>query len=324
MLNLRCALVTLFVSAANAVTVAGCDRAGEPPRRDDSVTPIGPMSVPVDSPVRAVASGWEPRAGPVLLVAGERLDAAIVVFPEVQGEHAAVELRFDTTALRGTAATLINRAGLAGSAMLGERTAPDEDEDCVGWPMLRVGFPSGGPASWTIGLVQSRLVPVPLDSVESLSPSDSAALVAEVARLASTLPVGTTAGQLRGLPFSVQDVQRFHVSPDVDALVAHVVRRIHQEANPLEERTLLIAERDSIQQIGQRRRRYVLAFHQRAVGREETLEGSEVLAAVTPRDIPRPILVVARELEGGVRYVLLERIGIRSWRVKWTSALVRC
>jgi hypothetical protein len=36
------------------------------------------------------------------------------------------------------------------------------------------------------------------------------------------------------------------------------------------------------------------------------------------------MLIVARESEGGVRYVLLERASPRTWRVKWTSALVRC
>ena len=40
-------------------------------------------------------------------------------------------------------------------------------------------------------------------------------------------------------------------------------------------------------------------------GREETLEGSEVLAALTRQPHPTHLLVVARESEGGVRYVIL-------------------
>jgi hypothetical protein len=70
--------------------------------------------------------------------------------------------------------------------------------------------------------------------------------------------------------------------------------------------------------------RYTLALEQRAVGREETLEGSELLAAFRAPGPGRPMLIFARESEGGVRYVLLERTGVREWRVKWTSALVRC
>lgn len=260
----------------------------------------------------------------MLLVIGGRPDAAIVVFPDVQGEHAAAELRVDTTALRGAAATLVSRAGMTSTATLGDRTSPGEEEDCVGWPMVRVGPSSGVPAPWSIGLVGARLVPVPLDSVGSLSPPDSAALVAEIARLASSVPVRQAAARLHGLPFSVQDVRRFRAARGVDAIVAQVVRRVHQEANPLEERTLLIAERDSAQLREQHPGRYTVVFHERAVGQEETLEGSEILAALTPEDTLRPMLFAARESEGGVRYVILERTRPRSWRVKWTSALVRC
>ena len=305
------------------VAVLSCDRASDAPRTDS--VPISLPAVPaVDSQKPPAPSGWDANAGPVLLVAAERPDAAIVVFPDVQGEHPAAELHFDTTALRGSTVTLVSRAGTVSTATLGDGTTPGEDEDCVGWPMLRVISPSGAPPPWSVGLLGARLTPIPLDSVGSLSASDSAALVAEVARLASTVPVRESAARLRGLPFYVQDVRRFRASSGISIVVAHAVRRVHEEANPLEERTLLIAERDSVQQQAQRPGRYTLAFHQRAVGREETLDGSEVLAALTPRDTSRPMLVIARESEGGVRYAFLERIGVRSWRLKWTSALVRC
>jgi hypothetical protein len=321
--NPRRALMTLLASVAGAVALVSCDRAGDPPRADTTAL-VPPSTPPVDSPGVAVSSGWDTEAGPVLLVVGDRPDAAIVVFPQLQGELAAAELQFDTTALYGSAATLVTRAGTTSVATLGDRTTPGEDEDCVGWPMLRVVSSSGVPAPWTVGLIGARLTPLPLDSVGSLSPSDSAALIAEVARLASTVPVREAAARLRGLPFSPQDVRRFRITRGVDAIVAQVVRSVHQEANPLEERTLLIAERDSAEQQRQRAGRYTLVFHERAVGHEETLEGSEILAALTARSARRPMLVVARESEGGVRYVILERARPRSWRVKWTSALVRC
>lgn len=320
---LRRATMTVLTSAVSAVAALSCDRAGEAPRLD-TVSAAPPVTPPAASSELPVASGWDASAGPVLLVAGGHPDAAIVVFPDIQGEHAAAELRFDTTGLRGAATTLVSRAGVTSAATLGDRTTPGEEEECVGWPMRRVASPSGIQTPWAIGLVGARLRPVPLDSVGSLSPTDSAALVAEVARLASTVPVRQAAARLRGLPFSVQDVQRFRASPGVDAIVAQVVRRVHQEANPLEERTLLIAERDSARPSEQRMSRYTVVFHDRAVGPEETLEGSEVLAALTPQHVLRPMLVIARESESGVRYLLLERSGSRAWRFKWTSALVRC
>jgi hypothetical protein len=325
--NPRRVLVAALASAAGAAAALACDRAADEAPRADTVTSALPSTPPAAAPDVPVVSGWDTGAGPVLLVAGDRPDAAIVVFPEVQGEHAASELHLDTAALRGAVATLVSRAGTTSTATLGGRTTPgeeDEEEDCVGWPLLRVAAPSGIPVPWTVGFIGARLVPVPLDSVGSLSAADSAALVAEVARLASTVPVRAASAPLRGLPFSVQDVRRFRVAPGADAIVARVARGLHQEANPLEERTLLIAERDSVQQQEQRAGRYTLVFHERAAGREETLEGSEILAALTPPNTPRPVLIVARESEGGVRYVIFERVGRRSWRVKWTSALVRC
>jgi hypothetical protein len=241
----------------------------------------------------------------------------------VQGEHAAAELQFDTAAVRGSAATLVDRAGAMATTTLGDATTPGEEEDCVGWPLLRVTSPSGTATPWTVGFVGRRHpTPMPLDSVGSLSPADSAALVAEIARLTSAIP--TRDRQLRGLPFFVQDLRRFRAAPGVEALAAYVIRRVHQEANPLEERTLLIAEQDSTEPPVQGAKRYTLAFHQRAVGREETLEGSEVLAAFTRHPGSHAMLVVARESEGGTRYSILQRVGARQWRVRWTSALVRC
>jgi hypothetical protein len=317
------AVVPTLACIVGMVAVSSCDRAADAPRVDSVVSTPPPVPA-VDSQRTPTPSGWDATAGPVLLVAAERPDAAIVVFPEVQGEHAAAELHFDTTALRGSAVALVSRAGVISMATLGDAATRGEDEDCVGWPVLRVISPSGAPSPWSIGLLGARLTPIPLDSVASLSVADSAALVAEVARLASTVPVRENAVRLRGLPFSVQDVRRFRAMSSVDVIVALVVRRVHEEANPLEERTLLIAERDSSRQRDQRPGRYTLALHQRAVGREETLEGSEVLAALARRDTSQPVLVLAHESEEGVRYVLLERTGPWSWKVKWTSALVRC
>ena len=325
MLHLCRVVATVLTGAACAVAMLGCD-SGREARRTETAASVPPTIPSTTAPETAAVSGWDVNAGPVLLVAADRPDAAIVVFPELQGEHAAADLHFDTTALRGATATLVTRAGTTSIATIGGHTKPGEDEDCVGWPMVRVASPStpgGVPTPWSIGLIGAQLSAVSLDSVASLSPSDSAALVAEVARLASTVPVRTDATRLRGLPFSVQDLRRFQTASGTVVIIARVVRGVHQEANPLEERTLLVAERDSTQQ-PELRAGYILAFHERTVGREETLEGTEILSVLVPRNVERPMLVVARESESGIRYVILERLGARSWRVKWTSALVQC
>ena len=304
------------------MTLARCSRHGDAPHVDTVITVAPPAPSP-PAPGAPAPSGWDPRAGPVLLVAGERTDAAITVFPEVQGQHAAATLRLATAPLRGSAATLVNRAGTAVTVTLGDSTAPSEEEHCVGWPMLRVVSSSGAVPSWAVGFVGARLTPVVLDSVESLSPGDSAALVAEVARLASTIPVPARATRMRGLPFSVREAWRFRADSGTEAIVAQVTRHIHEEASPLEERTLLVAERDAAQK-QQRPGRYALAFYQRDAGPEETLEGTDVLAIVATEGTPRPMIVIARESEAGVRYALVERSGPGRWHVRWTSALVRC
>ena len=100
--------------------------------------------------------------------------------------------------------------------------------------------------------------------------------------------------------------------------MAHLSRRVNQEANPQEEQTLLIAERDSGATTGP----YALAYAERSFGREEKVVTPEALAGV--RLGATPTLVVARDNEDGVVYVLLERTGPRQWRVRWTSAVTRC
>jgi hypothetical protein len=317
---LRCVLVTVLASTESGLVGLGCGGAGDAPRRDTTVS-VPPATPPGAVPETAVSSGWDASAGPVLLVASARPDLAIVVYPEIQGEYAVADLQFDTARVRGARATLVDRAGQTATGTLAERISPGDEEDCVGWPTLRLVTPSGAPAPWRVGFLAPRLVPIVLDSIGSLSPKDSAALVAEVARLASTVPVRAAAARLRGLPFSVQDVWRFRIAPGIDGIVARVVRNIHQEASPIEERTLLIAERDSAEE---HLRRYTLVFHERAVGEEETLEGNEILAALKPPDASRPMIILARESEGGLRYTVLGRTGPRSWEVTWTSALVRC
>ena len=169
----------MLASIAGAVAAVGCDRAGDVPRAD-SVASVPSSVAPVDSPGRPVSTGWDPAAGPVLLVAAGRPDAAIVVFPEVQGEHVPPSC----SSIRRQSAARPRRSSTARRHRHRHaRRAHDARArgGMVGWPMLRVTSPSGTVAR-AVGLIGARVVPVPLDSVASLSSADSAALVAEVAR----------------------------------------------------------------------------------------------------------------------------------------------
>jgi hypothetical protein len=160
---------------------------------------------------------------------------------------------------------------------------------------------------------------VPLDSIEGLASADSARLAAEVTRLAAALP-GDTASAFRGIPFSVRTVRRFRAAPGVDALVAEIVRKVALEANAREEHLLLIAERDS----GQLSGRYTPAFSERTTGPEESVQSTDILAALALGEPPNLTLVARRDDGSGGSFALLERRGPRRWRVRWTSAYTAC
>jgi hypothetical protein len=101
--------------------------------------------------------------------------------------------------------------------------------------------------------------------------------------------------------------------------VAHVVRRVNQEANPREEQTLLIAERDS----GATSGHYQLAYAERDFGKEEAVITPEVLAGVRMANAP-PFFVVARDNDAGISYRMIERMGARRWRARWSSGAISC
>ena len=150
-----------------------------------------------------------------------------------------------------------------------------------------------------------------------LSARDSTALVAEASRLAS-LVTAATDPSFQGLRFTVHDIRRFEASSGVQAIVAHLVRKVNQEANPQEEQTLLIAERDSGVTSGP----YQLVYAERTHGLEEQSTMSEVIAGV--RVGGHPTLIIARDSDAGVAYAMLERTGSRRWRIRWTSGMTQC
>jgi hypothetical protein len=145
------------------------------------------------------------------------------------------------------------------------------------------------------------------------------ALAAEASRLASTVTANTSPA-FQGLRFTAHDIRRFEIAPGVEAMAAQLIRRVNQEADPQEEQTLLIAERDSGVTTG----RFQLAYAERSYGKEEQVSSIELVAAVRLGASGAPSLVVARDGENGLAYALLERAGPRRWRVRWTSGLAKC
>lgn len=249
-----------------------------------------------------------------MLVEGASPEDAIVLLPF--RDDTTDEALLDAAAEREGPVVLLGRGGARFSAQLG--ALPDEtDGDCPRWP-LRDVRPVNGASSWAIGFVGGRVTPIALDSVEVLSERDSMTLAAEASRLASAV-TAITSPAFQGLRFSAHDIRRFSPAPGIQAIVAHLIRRVNQEANPQEEQTLLIAERDSGATAGP----YHLVYAERTFGREEEVSTPEVLAGVRIAGGPAN-LIVARDGEQGVAYVMLERVNGRRWRVRWTSANTTC
>jgi hypothetical protein len=316
------ALIRLLLAGAVAAGGAACTRSEPPPRRD--TVAVQPPVEPAPAPASPAPLAWnDSAAGPALLVAGNSPQVTQLVFPEFTDSTLTDTSTFDVGRVSGARVELFTRAGAAGTAELASRPAvPAREEECTSWPTARLaGAPRPAPRStpWTVGFLAGHARAIPLDSIETLPPADSARLAADVARLASALP-NDTAPSFRGLPFTVRSVRRFSPAPGVQALVAEVSRKVNQEANPREERILLVAERDSAQPAGP----WTTAYSERAADREETVEASEVLAAVALGPARTPTLVIGREYGEGFAYALLERTGDKKWRLRWSSAYAGC
>jgi len=297
-----------------AATIAlswGCRNDKPPARIDTSFTAVPGHLDSTSAPTST--NGWDVAAGPVLLVAGPSPDEAVVFFGAGGGATAPL----DTGAVDQATATLFGRDSSRFTATL-ELPAGNDNPECRVWP-LRNLHATGAGGAWSVGFVSPNVTPIPLDSVDALPARDSMALAAEASRLASTVTANTSPA-FEGLRFAVHDIRRFDVAPGVQVLAAHLIRRVNQEADPQEEQTLLVAERDSGAAAG----RYQLAYAERSFGKEEQVSSSELVAAVRLGANGPPMLVVARDGETGLAYALLERTSPRHWRVRWTSELARC
>lgn len=315
---------------ALAIGAFGACTGDTPPASRDTVVQQVPVVTTTTLPTPASIAWNDTVAGPALFVAGGSPEVAQLVFPEFTDSTLTDTSAFDLGRVSGARVDLFTRAGRAGTAALSAAPArPPHEEECTSWPTAHVassttatgaaGTPSSAATPWTVGFLAGRATAIPLDSVETLSPPDSARLVADVARLASALP-NDTAPSFRGLPFVVLAARRFSPAPGVQAIVAEVSRKVNQEARPREERILVIAERDSASPSLP----WIAAYSERVSDNEETVEASDVLAAVALGPTRTPTLVVGREYGEGFSYALIERVGPKKWRLRWSSAYAGC
>ncbi len=276
--------------ALAAVLCAACDRETPVPVTD---TAAGAQPQAVATPP-AWSGEWSPEFGAILVVPSDTDHTAILVYPDAIPEtgHSAIDL---LTAGGDVATAAVAITGL-------------DSLECGGAPVVRLS--SGAFGTWAIGVDAPRGV-LRGDSVEALSRADSGRLVTQLARLASTIAPNEES-RFNGLPFTVARARRY-TAGGTRIVAAHLVRRLPQEASPLEQHTFVIGERalsaDSL----------VWRYHQRSEGTEETSDHFEILAALGTGTAT--LLLIARDNTTGTRYEILERSPGGTWRVRWARAL---
>lgn len=310
--RLRWCLVT-----APVLLFAACDRSS-PASGGDSVAGSAGVTRP-DSVATAVStSGWDLAAGPfvVLPTVDGGMVAGSLLLPEVADSAVG-----DTTGVGAVIGDgrldLFSRSGRVSTARLTVEAAPPPDAGCTAWPVARLTVDAGGAVQpWTAAFTAGRVTAIPLDSIEGLAPRDSAALAANLTRLASRLPDDSSA-TFRGLPFVVLRAWRAREN-DSAFVVAVLARRVNQEDDPKEERLVMVVDAPGPDIVAWR-----VGWHERASGHEEELVVAEPLLAFRATGARDVRLLFGRD--DGVALgaaVLSRREG--EWKVLWESAIAGC
>ncbi len=232
--------------------------------------------------------------GSILVVPSDTDNTAILIYPDMLSDSSPATIDL-ITAGGEVARSAVTIAGL-------------DSLECGGAPVLRLT--AGAFGTWAVGVKRAQGV-LRGDSLESLTRADSSRLVTQLARLASAIGADDES-RFTGLPFSVARARRYTIG-NARIVAAHLVRRLPQEASPLEQHTFIIAERslssDSL----------ALRYHVRSEGTEETAEHFEMLAGIGRGAVA--LLLIARDNTAGTRYEILERSPVGTWRVRWARPL---
>lgn len=279
-----------IAACAAVALLAGCGRRDARPTRDTLVA----RPAPAGSAGRST-DAWAADLGTALLVPSDSDGIGVLLHPD------------DLDGLHTDSVTLVGTSGSVGHARLD--TAASEYV-CGDAPLVRVQSPAPG---WSAALAGLSAEPIAMDSIEAMPSRDSAMLAANIARLASAAATHSDTS-FRGLPFVVVAAHRLRWA-ERELVIAHLVRRLNQEAAPREEHTLLIAERprDAVPSD------LTVVMRERSEGSEETAEHYDVLAALRDGGVLR--VLIARDQNARTRYDLLERAPSGAWRTRWTRVV---
>lgn len=283
-----------IVAIALGGVVAACDRQDAQPRVDTT-----PETATTGGPAAPPAAAWVSELGSMLVVPSDSAGTGIVIFPEAPTSQM----------LRAASLRLLAPGG--DSSLVQASLVVTDSQVCGEAPLIRLQDSLA--TSWTVGILGSAAGAIPMDSLEAMSRADSSKLAAELARLASTIPMQSDS-RFKGLPFALLRARQF-VTDGRRVVVSHLVRRVPHEAEPVEEHTFMIAERDS----ATASHALELSFHLRSEGTEETADQFEVLAAVRSGDAAW--LILARDNAAQTTYQVLERASAGRWRSRWSRVL---
>jgi hypothetical protein len=290
------------------VFLAACSDAGT--GRTDSAH----GSLPPVYPASPLAStNWDGDAGPLMLLAAASGDTAAVVLPEAT-DSSITSFQGMVPPIGGSTFDLFARGGKLKSGATLVALPPAGSTDCYSWPRARV---NDAGASWRVGFIANRVIPVKLDSIEALSSVDSAALAAAITQTAATLPIAVDPA-FRGLPFRVRSGFSFTLD-SVDIVIADVVRAVNEEANPRIEHLTIIGERAAGSH-----GKFDAAYYSRSAGAEESTQVMDILAVVKVGSDRHPVVAVGIESENGGRVGFIERTGPGRWALTWRSAYTDC
>jgi hypothetical protein len=288
-----------------ALLAVACERSNRS-RPVDTVASPGAAPPATDSTTTANRpSAWDPSAGPILLVPADSANRAFVIVPDSASRASVL-----SGLPRSASVALFGRNGSVQSA---ELPSVAEANGCQA-----VGLQSAPPPhAWSVGFLGGVVAPLRVDSIESSTSPDSASLAASVFRLASMLP-NDTAGRFTGLPFVARGMWRFTLPNGSIVLAANVIRQINQEATPLQERTFVLAERAPSDTS------FMMAYHERIYGEEETIESGDFVAAVALGANRNAAVIISRDFGDATAYSMIERDDDGHWRLRWTSARRHC
>ncbi|HUQ20046.1 MAG TPA: hypothetical protein VM099_10575 [Gemmatimonadaceae bacterium] len=263
----------------------------------------------------STGTGWDQSLGRVMILPlASDSSRAGVVLPGLTDSTLASTTQFELTGLDTLSVDLFNQQGLVGQATLHVSSQRVDPSGCLNWPVA--SFVSSAPRAWRVGLEAGQASGLKLNSLGTMHGNDSSRFVNDALEAANSL---NSAGDsvFRGLPFSVKRGSRIDGSV-VPTIVAEVVRKINEEANPREEHTLLVAEQPTSGS------GYRAVFTTRSSGAEESLETTDVLAAVQLKSTKQAVIVISIDYEDGGKVGTLERSADGTWKLRWKSAYAGC